>query len=320
VKRSWATTWWSPADYVGNRGRDNTAVIDINEGLINPATGRVTRLGVNVFDPNGELVPLSNTAARNTTHVQFNQEQTLPALNTDFNSLELGFERRYSTAGRAASYTLARCWDVAALSLSSPRTPILGSTTADATGQPSCVRGERNADIWKGSAQDWCFARIRGIRSTRRPAWTPTATAPTTTIVRWRGGTTLVSADFSVGSRLERRCHPATGSRARRKDRSDARAVHLWRIQKHQIGAFPEIYNLTNHVNFGNPTGAEKPLQLPDSGRIGRSPHRADRLQVYLLIVCRLKRDGQTDRRLDRVGWIRVPGSGFMVRGSWFGV
>ena len=44
-------------DYVGNRGRDNTGVIDINEGPVNPATGRVTRLGVNVFDPNGELVP-----------------------------------------------------------------------------------------------------------------------------------------------------------------------------------------------------------------------------------------------------------------------
>jgi hypothetical protein len=59
-------------DYVGNRGKDNTSVIDINEGPVN-AAGRVTRLGVNVFDPAGAFVP---AAARNSTFVQFNQEQT----------------------------------------------------------------------------------------------------------------------------------------------------------------------------------------------------------------------------------------------------
>jgi len=64
VKREIANNMAVSVDYVGNRGRDNTAVIDINEGPINPATGRVTRLGVNVFDPTGALVPLSNTAAR----------------------------------------------------------------------------------------------------------------------------------------------------------------------------------------------------------------------------------------------------------------
>ena len=114
VKRELANNMAVSVDYVGNRGRDNTAVIDINEGPVS-ANGRVTRLGVNVFDPTGALVPLSNTAARNTTFVQFNQEQTLPSLNTDFNSLELGLEKRYSNrwSGRV-SYTLAHCYDVAA--------------------------------------------------------------------------------------------------------------------------------------------------------------------------------------------------------------
>ena len=81
-------------DYVGNRGKNNTGVIDINEGPVNPATGRVTRLGVDVFDPTGELVP---PAARNTTFVQFNQEQTGELgskLDTDFDSLEMELERR----------------------------------------------------------------------------------------------------------------------------------------------------------------------------------------------------------------------------------
>src|SRR5262249_59747635 len=46
IKHELTSTMAASVDYVGNRGRDNTAVIDINEGPINPATGRVTRLGV----------------------------------------------------------------------------------------------------------------------------------------------------------------------------------------------------------------------------------------------------------------------------------
>ncbi|MGH9329468.1 MAG: TonB-dependent receptor, partial [Vicinamibacterales bacterium] len=43
-------------DYIGNRGRDQTALIDINEGPPGP-DGRATRRGVNAFDPNGTLIP-----------------------------------------------------------------------------------------------------------------------------------------------------------------------------------------------------------------------------------------------------------------------
>ncbi len=57
VKRELSPGMAVSVDYVGNRGRHNTAIIDINEGPVDPATGRVTRLGVNVFDPDGELVP-----------------------------------------------------------------------------------------------------------------------------------------------------------------------------------------------------------------------------------------------------------------------
>ena len=71
IKRELMKNMAVSVDYVGNRGKANTAVIDINEGPVNPATGRVTRLGVNVFDPNGELVP----QARGTTFVQFNQHR-----------------------------------------------------------------------------------------------------------------------------------------------------------------------------------------------------------------------------------------------------
>ena len=36
----------------------------------------------------------------------------------------------------------------------------------------------------------------------------------------------------------------------------DARAHYLWRVQRYQAGVFLEIYNLTNHVNYGNPSGS----------------------------------------------------------------
>ncbi|PYR28120.1 MAG: hypothetical protein DMF92_14870 [Acidobacteria bacterium] len=36
----------------------------------------------------------------------------------------------------------------------------------------------------------------------------------------------------------------------------DGRVQYLWRIQRYQAGLLLEIYNLTNHVNFGDPTGA----------------------------------------------------------------
>ena len=35
----------------------------------------------------------------------------------------------------------------------------------------------------------------------------------------------------------------------------DARAQYIWRVQRYQAGVFLEVYNLTNHVNYGAPTG-----------------------------------------------------------------
>ena len=45
-------------DYVGNRGRDQTAQIDISEGPVGP-NGRIIRLTPDQFDPTGELIPAS---------------------------------------------------------------------------------------------------------------------------------------------------------------------------------------------------------------------------------------------------------------------
>jgi hypothetical protein len=96
-------------DYIGNRGRDQTARIDINEPR-RLADGRLGRPGVSGFDPNGTLIP---AAARSAAFQRVLQFQTLEALNSDYNALEVAIEKRLANrwAGRFA-YTLARARDV----------------------------------------------------------------------------------------------------------------------------------------------------------------------------------------------------------------
>ena len=42
----------------------------------------------------------------------------------------------------------------------------------------------------------------------------------------------------------------------------DGRVQYIWQLQRYQAGLFLEIYNLTNHVNFGDPTGARNSSQF----------------------------------------------------------
>jgi hypothetical protein len=109
VKRELMTDLAVSADYVGNRGRDITSVVDINEGPAG-SNGRVTRLGVDVFDSTGALIPPQFRGAAFGRVLQF---QNSDAFNTDHNALELGLEKRYSNrwSGRIA-YTLSESNDV----------------------------------------------------------------------------------------------------------------------------------------------------------------------------------------------------------------
>lgn len=109
VKRELMRDLAVSVDYVGNRGRNQTGIIDINEGPAG-ANGRVTRLGVATFDPSGTIIP---AGARNVAFRRVLQYQTRDDFNTDFNSLEVGVEKRYSNrwSGRIA-YTLAYANDV----------------------------------------------------------------------------------------------------------------------------------------------------------------------------------------------------------------
>jgi hypothetical protein len=255
VKRELASNMAVSVDYVGNRGRDLTAVVDINEGPVNPATGRVTRLGVNAFNPNNVLgLP---AAALTTTFIQFNQEQTRPEFNTDFNSLELELEKRFSNrwAGRV-SYTFSHCNDVVA------PLAVLGSNDLDPRFEYSrCANDNRhafassaNGTIWKGLGAGMVFRRYSGypVNETNGVDTNgdgtnndrPLAGRDDTAALPIRSA--LDSRGFAIRNGLD----------GQPKLLLDSRFQYVWHIQRYQAGLFLEIYNLTNHANFGNPTGA----------------------------------------------------------------
>jgi len=240
-------------DYVGNRGRDNTGVIDINEGPLN-AAGRVTRLGVNVFDPNGVLLP---AAARNTTFVQFNQEQTLPSLDTDFNSLEVQLEKRLSSrwAGRV-SYTLARARDVGAIIVDSDPRLDYGLSNFD---NRHAFAASTNVDIWKGLGAGFVFRAYSGYPINE--ATGSDSNGDGTNNDRPTKGVNdltlpIVSPVDARGVAIR------NGISGEKQVILDGRFQYIWKVQRYQLGAFLEIYNLTNQVNLGNPTGARNSTQF----------------------------------------------------------
>jgi len=237
-------------DYVGNRGRANTGVIDINEGPVNPATGQVTRLGVNVFDPDGSLVP---PAARNTVFRQFNQEQTTELgskLNTDFNSLELGLEKRFANrwSGRV-SYTLAHCHDVGSIIVDSDPRLDYGRCDRD---NIHAFATSANVDIGKGLGAGLVFRAYSGY-PINETTGTDSNGDGTTNDRPTKGVNDLT---LPIVSELDSRgVAIRNGIDGEKKVILDGRVQYVHTFGRYQAGLFLEIYNLTNHVNFGNPLG-----------------------------------------------------------------
>jgi outer membrane receptor for ferrienterochelin and colicin len=253
VKRELARNMALSIDYVGNRGRDNTAVIDINEGPLN-AAGRVTRLGVNAFDPGGVLVP---AAARNTAFVQFNQEQTLPSLDTDFNSLEVELEKRYSNrwAGRV-SYTLARSRDIGAIIVDSHPEYDYGLSNFD---NRHAFAASANFDVWRGLGASFVFRAYSGYPINETTG--ADSNGDGTNNDRPTKG--VNDQTLPIRSEVDSRgVAIRNGIPGEKQVILDGRFQYIWRVQRYQIGAFLEIYNLTNQVNFGNASGARNSTQF----------------------------------------------------------
>jgi len=237
-------------DYVGNQGRDNTGVIDINEGPLD-ANGRVTRRGVAAFDPSGVLVPAS---ARSATFVQFNQEQTRElgdALNSDFKSVELELERRMANrwSGRV-SYTYAVCHDVANIVIDSNPRLDYGRCDRDNT---HAFATSANVDLTHGLGAGMVFRTYSGYPINETTG--VDSNGDGTSNDRPRKGVDdltrpILSPVDSRGYAIR------NGISGERKTILDARFQYVKQIQRYQAGFFLEVYNLTNHANFGNPTGA----------------------------------------------------------------
>ena len=255
------------ADYVGNRGRNQTGLIDINEGPPGP-NGIVTRLGVNVFDPAGELIP---PEARNATYQRVLQYQTLDSLNTDYDSMELALEKRYSDrwSGRVA-YTLARARDVASGAATGGAVTVGKRFSNDLNPREDYARTNFdnrhavafgfNAAPWRGLGAGAVFryysgypinetigADVNGDRDNfDRPV---------------RGLDDLARPILSPVDSNGRAIR--NGIDGEKQALLDLRFQYIFDMPRSQtFGFFWEIYNATNQVNYQNPTGNRQSSQF----------------------------------------------------------
>jgi hypothetical protein len=255
VKREIANSMAVSIDYVGNRGRDNTGVIDLNEGPVD-ATGRVTRRGVAAFDPSGTLVP---AVARGTVFQQFNQEQSRElgnALNSDFNSMELELEKRMANrwSGRV-SYTYAVCHDVptAAGAIVIDSNPRLDYGRCDRDNTHAFATSA-NVDLGHGLGAGMVFRTYSGYPINETTGSDTNGDGTATSDRPQKGVNDLTMPILSPVD--SRGFAIRNGIDGERKTILDARFQYVHRIARYQAGFFLEVYNLTNHTNFGNPNGA----------------------------------------------------------------
>jgi hypothetical protein len=239
-------------DYIGNRGRDQTGIIDINEPI-----NRV-RPGISVFDPSGTLIP---AAARGTTFRRVLQFQTRDDLDTDYNALELSLEKRLAQrwSGRF-SYTLARARDVGSTgggtSTNSKRFSDDYNPRSD-YGRANfdnrhAVAASANVDIWRGLGGGLVFRYYSGYPINETTGID--ANGDLDVFERPVKGvddlTKPIRSPLDANGRAIR-----NGIDGESKAILDGRLQYLWRVQRYELGLFLEAYNLTNHVNFDNPTG-----------------------------------------------------------------
>jgi hypothetical protein len=238
-------------DYVANVGWLQTGLIDINECPAG-ADGRITRCGVNVFDPNGELVPVGS---RNAPFRRFLQYQTLDSFDSDYDALELSLEKRHSNrwSGRV-SYTLSHANDVGAgvgarvVDDLNPRSDY-GRTNFD---NRHAFAASANFDLWKGLGVGFIFRHYSGYPINELVGSDVNGDADNTD--RPRQGvndlTRPIVSEVDGSGRAVR-----NGIEGEPQTLLDGRFQYIWRVKTYDAGLFLELYNLMNHVNYGNPTG-----------------------------------------------------------------
>jgi hypothetical protein len=246
VKRELTPSLAVSIDYVGNVGRDQVQLVDINEGPPN-ALGRITRLGVSGFDPNGEIIP---PEARSTNFIRVLQYQSRSEFNSDYNALEMALEKRLSNrwSGRV-SYTLARARDVGAIWYDTDLRADYGRTAFD---NRHALAMAGNVDVWRGLGAGFVFRYYSGypINETIGTDFNGDGDNNDRPIQGINDLTRPILSPLDSNGRAIR-----NGIDGEKQVLLDARFQYLWRAQGYETGLFLEIYNLTDQVNYGNPTG-----------------------------------------------------------------
>jgi hypothetical protein len=246
-------------DYVGNRGRDQTALIDINEPRL-LANGRRGRPGVDFFDPDGVLIPAQ---ARGAAFQRVRQFQTLDALNTDYNALEIALERRQASrwSGRIA-YTLSEANDVqgAAVGGNQISTKRVGDDLDPRSDYGRAAFDNRHAFASSVFVNPWSGLGIGAV-------YRYYSGNPINEVVGSDVNGDRDNFDRPVQGVDDRtvpiRSKVDSNGRAVRNGIDgenlmllDLRAQYIFGLGgQRDLGLFWEIYNATNRVNYGNGTG-----------------------------------------------------------------
>jgi outer membrane receptor protein involved in Fe transport len=240
-------------DYVGNRGRQ-VGLIDINEPRL-LSSGQVGRPGPDGFDPSGELIPAE---ARDANFQRVLQYQFHPDIETDFDSLEISVDKRYSSrwSGRV-SYTLARSRDTGIGGFNAKRFTDDLNPARD-YGRSSFDNRHAfsmsvNASPWRGLGLGMVLRAYSGY---------PINETVGSDVNRDRDNNDRPVAGVHDLTRPILSPLDANGMAIRNGiDGEDAFLLDL-RFQyifalprQNRFGLFWEIYNATNRVNFANPTG-----------------------------------------------------------------
>jgi carboxypeptidase family protein/TonB-dependent receptor-like protein len=248
-------------DYVGNRGRDQTLRVDINEPRL-LANGTIGRPGPSVFDPDGTLIP---AAARSTNFLRVLQYQSQPEFNTDYDALELGVQRRFANrwSGRLA-YTLSRAHDVNASTtgagnivekrVNDDLNPRLDYGLANTDNRHAFASGA-DWNAWRGLGVGASFRYYSGNPVNEHLGRDANGDRDAATFdrpVRGRDDATLPIVSPVDANGLAIR----NGIKGKNKILLDMRLQYVQRLMTAQtVGFYWEIYNALDRVNFGNPVG-----------------------------------------------------------------
>ena len=248
-------------DYVGNRGRDQTLRVDINEPRLLP-NGTIGRPGPAVFDPDGTLIP---AAARSTNFLRVLQYQSRSEFNTDYDALEVGVQRRFANRWSARlAYTLSRAHDVNASTtgggnivekrLNDDLNPRLDYGLSN-TDNRHAFTSAANWDVWRGLGVGATFRYYSGnpVNETLgRDANADRDAASYDRPVKGRDDATLpiVSPVDANGIAIR------NGIKGNNKILLDLRMQYVYRMPASQtMGFYWEVYNALDRVNYGNPVG-----------------------------------------------------------------